>query len=122
MDLNEMLKEAQKLQKDMEEITKQLETEELSVANDAGSVRIKVTGSGKFTSLNIGDDLLKGDARVAEKEILATFQKAVEAARKKHEEAMKRITESLSLPDFGDMQSQLKGPTRRTSSETRFDV
>lgn len=122
MDLNEMLKEAQKLQKDMENITKELETEEILVANDASTVRVWVTGSGKFQKLEIDDAFLKGDPRGVEKEILSTFQKAVEVARKKHEEAMKRITENLSLPSFDEMQSQIKGPTRRTSSESRFDV
>lgn len=122
MDLNEMLKEAQKLQKDMENITKQLETEEVLVANDSNSVRISVTGSGKFQKLEIKDEFLKGEPRAVEKEILSTFQKAVEAARKKHEEAMKQITENLSLPNFDEMQAQVKGPTRRTSSESRFDV
>ncbi len=122
MDLNEMLKEAQKLQKDMEDITKRLETEEILVASDTGSIRVWVTGSGKFQKLEINDEFLKGDARGVEKEILSTFQKAVEVSRKKHEEAMKQITENLSLPNFDEMQSQVKGPTRRTSSESRFDV
>lgn len=122
MDLNEMLKEAQKLQKDMENITKQLETEEVLVSNDASTIRVSVTGSGKFQKLEINDEFLKGDPRAVEKEILATFQKAVELARKKHEEAIKQITENLSLPSFDEMQAQVKGPTRRTSTESRFDV
>lgn len=122
MDLNEMLKEAQKLQKDMENITRQLETEEILVTNDSSNIRIWVTGSGKFQKLEINDEFLKGDPRGVEKEILSTFQKAVEVSRQKHEEAMKQITENLSLPNFDEMQAQVKGPTRRTSSESRFDV
>lgn len=118
MDLNEMLKEAQKLQKDMENITKQLETEEVMVSNGAKTIRIWVTGSGKFQKLEIDDGFLKGDPRGVEKEILSTFQQAVESARKKHEEAMRQITENLSLPRFDEMQAQVKGPTRRTPSES----
>lgn len=125
MDLNEMLKEAQKLQKDMEDITNRLEKEEIPVSNDEGSIKISITGSGKFKALKFSDDFLKKDPRMVEKETLAVLQKSVEIAREKHEEAMKLITASLSLPSFEDIQSQaqVKGPTRRTGgNEVRYDV
>lgn len=106
-----MLKEAQKLQKEMEDIQKKLETEEISVSNQAGTIKVAITGSNKFLSLDLKDEIKNLSTQELSAEILKTFQEAIEAARKKHEEAMKLITASLSLPGLDD----IKPPTRRTS-------
>lgn len=111
MDLNEMLKEAQKLQKDMEDIQKKLETEEIPVSNDSGTITVTVTGAGKFISLAFKEEVKTKSVEELKSEILKAFQQASEMARKKHEEAMKQITASLSLPNFDD----IKPTTRRTS-------
>lgn len=119
MDLNEMLKEAQKLQKEMEDIQKKLETEEISVSNPAGTIKVAITGSNKFLSLNLKEEVKNLPLQELQSEILKTFQAAIEAARKTHEEAMKQITASLSLPNLDD----IKPPTRRTpSQEPRLEV
>lgn len=119
MDLNEMLKEAQKLQKEMEDVQKKLETEEVSVSNPSQSIKITITGSNKFISLTLKEEAKNLPLQELQSELLKTCQDAIEAARKKHEEAMKQITASLSLPNLDD----IKPPTRRTSgSEQRYDV
>lgn len=106
-----MLKEAQKLQKDMEDIQRKLETEELLASNDSGNIVVTVTGAGKFISLTFKDEAKNKSAEELKQEILKAFQQASEVARKKHEEAMKQITASLALPNF----DEIKPPSRRTS-------
>jgi len=114
-----MLKEAQKLQKEMEDVQKKLETEEITVSNPSRSIKITITGSNKFLSVELKEEVKALPLNELQSELLQTCQNAIEAARKKHEEAMKQITASLSLPSLDD----IKPPTRRTSGqEQRFDV
>lgn len=100
--MNEMLKQAQKLQKDMEEAQHALETEEIKVSSGGGAVNIKITGSSKFTSIKLSDELIKSDKETLESTLLAAVQEAVQASRKKHEEQMRKITSSLNFPGLGD--------------------
>lgn len=119
MDLNDMLKEAQKLQKDMEDIQKKLETEEISVSNSSGTITVAVTGSNKFVALTLKEEVKNLSIGELQSEILKTFQHASEMARQKHEEAMKQITASLSLPSL----DEIKSIGRRTDTkESRFEV
>lgn len=119
MDLNDMLKEAQKLQKDMEDIQQKLENEEFPVSNDDGTVTVTLTGSSKLKSLVIKESLKNGPLEGLQREVLKTFQKGIETARKKHEEAMKKITASLSLPSLDEIKSMAqKAPVK----ENRLEV
>lgn len=105
MEITEMLEEAKKLQKDIERIQKQVETEEFTITSDANDVTIKVTGDNKFTSLVIAESLKKTSGDALEKTVLATIQKAIDAVRKKNEEAMKKITASLALPTLDEIKA-----------------
>lgn len=105
MDLNEILKEAQKLQQDMEHIQKQIETEEISATSDTGDVTVKITGSQKITGLTIAESLKSASIEKLQNTILATFQKAIDAALKKNQEAMKKITANLALPSLEEIKA-----------------
>lgn len=97
MDLNEIVKEAQKFQHDMEEIQKQLANEEIAVSSDSGDVKVEIKGN-QFTSLKIAESLQKESPEKLQEVVLSTFQKALDASIKKNQEALKKITANLSLP------------------------
>lgn len=105
MELNEMLEEVKKVQKNIEDIQKKLETEEISITSDEGSVTIKITGDSKFTALTIAENLKNASTVELQKVVLATFQKALDTARKKNQEAMKEITASLALPTLKEIKA-----------------
>lgn len=110
--MNDILKQAQKMQKDMEEAQKKLESNEISVSGGGGAVVIKVTGSTKFTDLKLSDELLGEDKATVEQTILSAIQEAVAAAKKEHEQVMLKITEGLKLPDMSGMPG-MGGPQPR---------
>lgn len=101
MDLQNMLKQAQKLQKDMEDAQNRLETEEEKVSIDG--CECSITGSTELKSLKISEDLYKKGAAAIEKAALNALKEAISKSKKKHEEAMKKITSGLELPDLGNL-------------------
>lgn len=116
MDLDNMLKQAQKLQEDMEAIQKKLEEEVIEVSGDR--VKIYITGSNEFKSVEIDETLIKEGKDALETAVLAACQKAVKAAREQHEKAMKDITSGLELPSLDEIQDLGdSGPKRRTDTD-----
>ena len=124
MDLDAMLKQAQKLQEDMEAVQKKLESEEVKVSVGGGAVEISITGSTKFKSFKISDELHKGNKEDLEKTVLSALEEAITKSREKHEESMKDITKSLELPDLGEIENLMKdsGPKRRTDASGSSDM
>lgn len=109
MDLEAMIKEAQKLQADMEGTQKQLAMEEVTVTNDTGDVSVRITGAYKFTLLTISESLKNGSPENLQKEVLLTFQNALAASVRKNQEAMQKVTAQLSL-SLPNTSSQIKMP------------
>lgn len=113
-----MLKQAQKLQEDMENAQKKLESSEMEVSAAGGAVKAKISGLTEFKSFKISKELLAEGHHAVEIAVLAAANEAVAAAKKKHEEAMRFITAGLDLPDMSDLDLDLgledKGPKRRT--------
>lgn len=110
--MNDILKQAQKMQKDMEDAQKQLESNEIEVSSGGGAVVFKITGSTKFTGVTLSEELLKEDKATVEQMILEGAKEAVKAAKKAHEEVMLKITEGLKLPDIPGMPG-MGGPQPR---------
>lgn len=96
MNINSMLEEAQKVQKNIEQIQKKLETEEISISNDAKTVTAVLT---------IAESLKNGSTQELQKEVIATFQKAIDVVRKKNQEAMEEISASLALPTLEEIKA-----------------
>jgi len=95
--MNNLLKQAQKLQEDMEETQKWLESEEIEVSDSTGAFRVTITASTQIKAVYVGEDLVLQGKEAIEAAGLEAFQKSIDAARKKHEEAMKKITEGLNF-------------------------
>ena len=104
MDMNKMLEQAQKLQQDMENAQKRLESEEVEVSSGGGAVVIKITGSSEFKSVKINEELYKEGKVAVEQAVLAALQEAIKAAKNKHEDAMKHLTSGLDLPGLDDLE------------------
>ena len=95
--LNKMLKQAQKMQRDVEEAQNDLERMELSYSNNG----VDVVARGNYTirSITIGDDLLKApDKEIIEDVLLVAVNGALDQVRKKTERRLSGITAGLNLP------------------------
>ncbi len=82
-DINNLMKQAQGLQKKMEEMQAELEKKEFEGAAAGGMVKITINGKFDMQSINI-DKSLAGDTEMMEDLIRAAFNDA----KKKADEAM----------------------------------
>lgn len=76
--MNNLLKQAQKMQKQMEEQAKELESKEFTVSSGGGAVSVTLSGKKEFTSVKIDKDAMDpDDVEMLEDMILAAVNKAL---------------------------------------------
>ena len=98
-DFNNMLKQAQELQKKMADAQKKVEELEAEGTSGGGLVKVKINGKNITTSINIDDSLISKDEKeILEDLIVAAHNDARENVQKKISEEMSSLTGGLKLP------------------------
>ncbi len=98
-DFNNMLKQAQELQKKMADAQKKVEELEAEGTSGGGLVKVKINGKNITTSINIDDSLISKDEKeILEDLIVAALNDARENVQKKIAEEMNSLTGGLKLP------------------------
>ncbi len=99
--VGKLLKQAQKMQKQMEAIQAQLSEQVLEVSSGGGAIQIKINGQGEFQSFKIDPEFLKEDAEFVEETLLAAVKEAATKAKETSEGAMGAVTGGMSgFPGF----------------------
>jgi DNA-binding YbaB/EbfC family protein len=96
--VGKLLKQAQKMQRQIETIQSQLETKEIEVTSGGGAVKVKITGSGKFLALSLDPEFLKEDAKVVSDTVLSAVQDAAKQAKEYNEGEMQKVTSAFQMP------------------------
>jgi len=96
--VGKLLKQAQKMQRQIETLQTQLEAKEIEVTSGGGAVKLKVNGAGKFLSLALDPDFLKEDAKVVAETILAAVQDAAKQAKEQNDSEMQKVTSAFQMP------------------------
>ena len=96
--LGKMLKQAAKMQKQIEVLQQELEKKELDISSGGGAVKIKVNGQGKFVSIELDPEFLKEDAKVVSETVLGAVQEAAAKAKARNEGEMQKITAAFQMP------------------------
>lgn len=96
--VGKLLKQAQKMQRQIETLQTQLEAKELEITSGGGAVKIKINGSGKFLSLTLDPEFLKEDTKVVSDTILGAVQDAAKQAKEYHEAEMQKVTGAFQMP------------------------
>ena len=103
MNIQKMMKEAQKMQERLAKAQNELAQESIEVS--AGGERIKVTvnGAGDITAIKISPDAVDPeDVEMLEDLVLSGIREAQEAARKRQADTMGKVTGGLGgLPGLG---------------------
>ena len=98
-DFNNMLKQAQELQKKMADAQKKVEELEAEGTSGGGLIKVKINGKNITTSINIDDSLISKDEKeILEDLIVAALNDARENVQKKIAEEMNSLTGGLKLP------------------------
>lgn len=96
--VGKLLKQAQKMQKQIEQLQSSLDTQVIDVSSGGGAVQVKVSGSGKFLSLKLDPEFLKEDAKLVEETILNAVQEAAQKAKERNDAEMQRISSAFQMP------------------------
>jgi DNA-binding YbaB/EbfC family protein len=96
--VGKLLKTAQKMQRSIETLQAQLEAREIEVAAGGGAVKVKITVSGKFLSLELDPEFLKEDAKVVSEAILGAVQDAAKQAKELNDSEMQKVTSAFQMP------------------------
>lgn len=98
-DMAGMMKKAQAMQKQMEELQEELHNMMVTGQSGAGLVTATCSAKGELKGLDIDPSIFNPDEKeVVEDLILAAIKDAQAKANDKAQEEMARITESLGLP------------------------
>ena len=97
--MNQMLKQAQKMQADMATLQEDLENREYSAVSGGGMVEVTVDGKHNIKSLKINPDIIDpDDVEMIEDLVTVAVNEAINNAAKTAEEEMGAITGGLNLP------------------------
>ncbi len=98
-DMAKMMKAAREMQEKMAALQKDLETITVTGESGAGLVRATATAKGELTGLEIDPSIFSPEEKeVVEDLILAAIKDAQAKARERHQQEVRRLTESMGLP------------------------
>ena len=96
--VGKLLKQAQKMQRQIETLQTQLEAKEIDVTAGGGAVKLKINGAGKMTALTLDPEFLKEDAKLVADTILAAVQDATKQAKEYNDAEMQKVTSAFQMP------------------------
>ncbi len=97
--MGNLMKQAQRMQRQMEEGQKELETKEFSAKSGGGAVEVVVTGAKNIKSLNIKPEVVDPeDIDMLQDLIISAINEAMTTVEKTTEEEMNKITGGVALP------------------------
>jgi len=96
--VGKLLKQAQKMQRQIEEMQKILEARELDISSGGGAVQVKINGAGKFLAVKLDPEFLKEDAKLVEETLLNAVQEAATKAKALNDSEMQRISSGFQMP------------------------
>lgn len=95
----DLVKQAQKMQKQMAELQEQLAQERYEETAGGGAVRAVVDGKQMLKELTISLDTMKdGDATIVEDLVLTAVGEAQRASEARMKESLGRLTGGMNLP------------------------
>ncbi len=94
-----MLKQAQKMQEDMERVQAELAEEITEVTAGGGAVKVSIKGSHEVLSIELDEDIVDpDDIETLQDLIVAAMNEAIKTVDAKNSEAMSKVTGGLSVP------------------------
>jgi nucleoid-associated protein EbfC len=97
--MNNMIKQAQKMQKDMMKVQEELELREIEASAGGGAVTVVVTGKKELVSIKIKPEVVDpDDVELLQDLILAAVNEAIRQAEEMVSGEMGKLTGGLGIP------------------------
>jgi DNA-binding YbaB/EbfC family protein len=102
MNLNKLMKQAQKMQEQMAKTQAKLEDKTVEVSAAGGKVTVVANGAGDILSIKIAKEIVDPeDVEILEDLILSVVQQAIAQGKEMASSEMTKITGGMSLPGMG---------------------
>jgi len=99
VNISNMMKQAQQLQKKMSEVQEKLNSIEVEGSSGGGMVKVISTAKGEIKRISIDDSLMKHeDKEITEDLIVAAINNAKQKGETAAQEEMKNVTGGIPLP------------------------
>ena len=96
--MNNLMKQAQRMQRQMEESQKELEIKEFTAKAGGGAVEVTVTGKKEITKIKLSEEVVDPeDIEMLEDLVMAAVNEALRMAEDASAEIMNKMTGGLSL-------------------------
>ena len=96
--MNNLMKQAQRMQRQMEENQKELEEKEFTAKAGGGAVEVTVTGKKEITKIKLSEEVVdQEDIEMLEDLVMAAANEALRMAEEASAEAMNKMTGGLGL-------------------------
>jgi nucleoid-associated protein EbfC len=100
--IGKMMKQAQRMQQQMEQVQAQLAARTVDATSGGGAVKVTAKCDGTIAAIKIDPQALNpADAQLLEEMILTATNQALGTAREIANSEMGKITAGLGLPGFG---------------------
>ena len=102
MNLNKLMKQAQKMQEQMAKTQSELEDKTVEVKAAGGKVTVVANGAGDVLSIKIAKEIVDPeDVEILEDLVLSVVQQAIVQGKALAQSEMTKITSGLGLPGLG---------------------
>ncbi len=99
MNMKEMVRQAQMMQRKMTEKQEALKNIIVEASSGGGMVTVKATCAQELTEVNIEDSVMEaGDVEMLQDLVLTAANEALKKAKEKSEEELSQVTGGLSIP------------------------
>ena len=97
--MNNLMKQAQKMQRQMAQLQEELEERVLEVTSGGGAIKISVSGKKELKAVSISPDVVDpDDVEMLEDLVLAAVNEAIRQADEMVSSEMGKITGGLNIP------------------------
>ena len=104
MNLNKLMKQAQKMQEQMAKTQAELEEKTVEVNAGGGKVKVVANGAGDVISIKIDKEIVDpNDVDFLEEVVLAGVKDAIEQGKALAQSEMTKITGGMAMPGLGGL-------------------
>ena len=97
--MNAMIRQAQKLQEDMDALQTELDAREYDVSAGGGAVKVKIKGTLEIQSIEISSEIVDpDDIETLSDLVTAAVNEAINKVNKTNEEEKNKISSQLNIP------------------------
>ena len=99
MNMNQLMKQAQKMQQQMAEMQEELANKTLEVSSGGGAIKVTINGEKKILDLTISPDVVDpDDVEMLQDLVISAVNEAIRQIEESANSQMSKLTGGLNLP------------------------